>query len=329
MGDSSRRAIVTGAAGQDGSYLCELLLAKGYEVHGVTREMSEDPTTGGQRSPVIWHPYGLSDPHRLNDLLSEVAPHEIYHLAAASHVGKSFDDPWGVTEAIAGNTVRLLEAMRKTCADARFFHASSAEIFGGPDQVPQNEDTPLAPISPYGAAKAFSTHMARIYRQAYGLFCVNGILYNHESIRRGGDFVTRKICRAAAAISLGQQKDLHLGNIEAARDWGYAPDYVKGMWASLQIDTPMDYVLATGQLHQVKDVLDAAFGSLGLDWREHVVIDEDLFRPTEPTRMLGDASRAQEILGWQAKTRFETFINEMTESELERLSSSHNKEDHQ
>ncbi|MEX0429807.1 GDP-mannose 4,6-dehydratase [Spiribacter insolitus] len=328
MGDSSRRAIVTGAAGQDGSYLCELLLEKGYEVHGITRETTENPKAGGQQSAIVWHPGGLGDQGRLDDLLEQVAPREIYHLAAASHVAKSFDNPWAVTEAIGGNTVRLLEAMRSVCPDARLFHASSAEIFGNPDQSPQNENTPLAPISPYGAAKTFSTHMVRIYRQAYGLFGVNGILYNHESVRRGGDFVTRKICRGAATISLGQQENLHLGNIEAARDWGYAPDYVRGMWTSLQHDKPMDYIMATGRLHRVKDVLEAAFSLLNLDWREHVVIDEDLFRPTEPTRLIGDASRARQTLGWQAETRFETFIQEMTESELEKLSDSPNQEDH-
>ena len=317
---SKRRAIITGATGQDGSYLCELLAEKGYEVHGLVRHNASEKIRLQPSTEVIWHPGALDSDQATHQLMETTQPHEIYHLAAASHVAKSFDQPWEAAATIGQSTVRLLEAMRHHCPRARLFHASSAEIFGQPTEVPQTEYTAIAPVSPYGAAKSFATQMTRIYRQAHGLYCVNGILYNHESIRRGGDFVTRKICRGAAAISLGLETTLQLGNIEASRDWGYAPDYVSGMWRSLQADAPTDYIFATGTLRKVRDVLDIAFDCVGLDWTNYVVIDKALYRPTEPSSLIGDPGRAHEILGWQAETGFETLIREMTQNELSKLS---------
>lgn len=315
-----RRALVTGASGQDGRYLCERLHQSGYIVHGVARAGMTPEGMARLDPGVHWHYGALDDSHTLAELLDAVGPDEIYHLAAPTHVAKSFEVPAAVTVEIVASTQRLLEAIRWRAPGARVFHASSAEIFGRPDEAPQTEQTSLTPVSPYGAAKAFATHLTRIYREAYGLFCVNGILYNHESVRRGGEFVTRKICRAAAAISSGQQRTLALGNIEASRDWGYAPDYVEAMKLSLRHHTAQDYIVATGVRRTVRDVLDAAFEWVGLDWADYVLIDEGLFRPTEPTRLVGDASRAYEALGWQARTPFEAFIQEMTQAEINQLS---------
>jgi GDPmannose 4,6-dehydratase len=319
-------ALVTGASGQDGQYLCERLNRAGVAVHGVARADTVPERMAGMDGNVRWHCGALDDPHALAELLDSVAPEQIYHLAAPTHVAKSFEDPSAITLEIVASTQRLLEAIRLHAPGARLFYASSAEIFGEPDEVPQNEQTPLNPVSPYGAAKAFATHLTRIYREAYGLFCVNGILYNHESVRRGGEFVTRKICRAAAAISRGRQRTLALGNIDASRDWGYAPDYVEAMVRALAHDTPQDYIVATGVRRTVRDVLDAAFGAVGLNWSDYVVIDQMLFRPTEPTRLVGDATRAHKVLDWQPRTAFEAFIQEMTRVEVQRLPTGGQKE---
>lgn len=320
------RAFITG---QDGSYLTELLLAQGYEVHGAVRRTSTlersrlahlyvDPAVYNQR--LFLHYAELDDATTLRRVLVKVAPDEIYHLAGQSHVGLSFDIPESTCEFTAMGTLRLLEILRDLPTPPRFFHATSSEIFGRPAEVPQNEKTPMLPVSPYGCAKAFATQMVRIYRDTHGLFAVNGILYNHESPRRGENFVTRKICRAAAAIKAGRQRKLSLGDTSARRDWGHAREYVRGMWLALQHETPGDYVFATGQLHSVQDVLENAFAAVDLEWRSYVETDSQLLRPAEPLQLVGDANKARTVLGWASETDFGDIIREMTLAELEALS---------
>ena len=323
-----KKALITGITGQDGSYLTELLLQNGYEVHGLVRRTSTlersrlqhlyaDPTVYNRS--LFLHYADLDDPTTMRRVLTKVAPDELYHLAGQSHVGLSFEIPESTCEMTAMGTLRLLEMMRDMPRPPRLYHASSSEIFGRPSCVPQDEETPLAPVTPYGCAKAFATQMVAVYRRSFGLFGCNGIAYNHESPRRGENFVTRKICRAAAAIKLGVDKEIHLGDVSAQRDWGYAPDYVRGMWLALQHATPEDFVFATGQLHSVQDIVQIAFNAVELDWRKHVKQDPRLMRSAEPTRLVGNADKARRLLGWEPLKSFSDVIIEMTESELERI----------
>jgi GDPmannose 4,6-dehydratase len=325
----TKKAFITGITGQDGSYLSELLLSQGYEVHGAVRRTSTlersrlahlyaDPDIYNQR--LFLHYADLDDPTTLRRVLNQVQPHELYHLAGQSHVGLSFEIPETTCEFTAMGTLRLLEILRDLPDPPRFFHATSSEIFGRPAESPQTEATPMAPINPYGCAKAFATQMVRVYRDSHGLFAVNGILYNHESSRRGENFVTRKICHAAAAIKLNQQRELVLGDTSALRDWGHARDYVRGMWLALNHQTPADYVFATGQLHTVQQVIETAFAAVTLDWRDFVRFDSHFLRPAEPLHLVGDASKARAALGWMPQTSFQELIQEMTQSELDHLS---------
>lgn len=306
----SRRAFVTGITGQDGSYLAELLLGKGYEVHGLIRRASTfntsridhlyvDPHDADAR--LFLHYGDLSDSSRLVTLLKRVDPHELYHLGAQSHVRVSFDEPEYTGDVTGLSTVRLLEAIRDAEVNPRFYQASSSEMFGSAP-APQSETTPFEPRSPYAAAKVYAYWVTRNYREAYGMFAVNGILFNHESPRRGETFVTRKISRAAARIAAGQQDVLYLGNLDAVRDWGYAPEYVDAMWRMLQHDRPEDFVVATGVPCTVREFLTHAFEHVGLDWQKHVRFDERYVRPTEVDVLVGDASKAAEVLGWRAQT---------------------------
>jgi GDPmannose 4,6-dehydratase len=322
-----KRAFITGIAGQDGSYLTELLLANGYEVHGIVRSRNleaprlapllVDPSIFGKRLHL--HCADLDHPATLAEPLRQAAPDEIYHLASQSHVGQSFDSLETTCRVATMGTLRMLEMARQLTPSPRFFHASSSEIFGSPDTSPQNESTPIAPITPYGCAKAFGTQITRIYRQTFGLFAVNGILFNHESPRRGENFVTRKICRAAALIKAGRQSELVLGDTSAQRDWGHARDYVRGMWLSLQADQSEDFVFATGTLHSVQEIIEIAFDVVGLDWRKHVRCEQKLFRPADPRRLVGNAAKAHHQLNWRPEIPFEQIIAEMTRHDLDLL----------
>jgi GDPmannose 4,6-dehydratase len=318
-----KRALITGITGQDGSYLAELLLGKGYEVHGVIRRSSsfnterldplyQDPHAANYRLRLV---YGdLDDASSLSHILQTIKPDEIYNLGAQSHVRVSFDIPEYTASTVAMGTLRLLEAMRELGSPCRLYQASSSEMYGA-SAPPQSEDTPFLPRSPYACAKVFAHHLCQNYRQAYGLFICCGILFNHESPRRGIPFVTRKITRAAARIKHGLDSKLYLGNLDARRDWGFAGDYVEAMWLMLQQEKPDDYVIATGESHAVREVLDVAFGALGLDWKRHVEIDPRYYRPTEVDHLLGDARRARERLGWQPKVRFRELIEMMVGSD--------------
>jgi GDPmannose 4,6-dehydratase len=319
----AKRALITGVTGQDGSYLTELLLAKGYEVHGMIRRSSsfnterldavyQDPHAPNVRLRLV---YGdLDDASSLNHILQTVQPDEIYNLGAQSHVRVSFDIPEYTAATVAIGTLRLLEALRQIGPRCRLYQASSSEMFGS-SAPPQSEQTPFHPRSPYACAKVFAHHLCQNYRDAYGLFICCGILFNHESPRRGIPFVTRKITRAAARIKHGLDSKLYLGNLEAQRDWGFAGDYVEAMWRMLQQERPDDYVVATGESHTVRDVLDVAFGTLGLDWKPHVEIDPRYYRPTEVDHLLGDASKARERLGWNPTVRFRELIEMMVRSD--------------
>ncbi len=322
-----KRALITGITGQDGSYLAELLLSKGYEVHGFIRRAStfntsridhiyQVPHTAHQR--LFLHYADLAEGSRLAPLLREVNPHEVYNLAAQSHVRVSFDEPEYTGDVTGLGTTRLLEAIRNTELDCRFYQASSSEMFGA-TPPPQNEETPLHPRSPYGVAKVYSYWITRNYREAYDLFAVNGILFNHESPRRGGTFVTRKITRAVARIAAGEQKDLWLGNLDAVRDWGYAPEYVEAMWRMLQHDAPEDYVVATGTAYTVKDFVRFAFERVGLDWEKHVKFDERYLRPSEVDALIGDASKAERVLGWKAKVHTPRLAEIMVDADIAEL----------
>ena len=306
-----KTAFITGITGQDGSYLAEFLLAKGYKVHGLIRRASTfntqridhlyvDPHES--RAKLFLHYGDLTDGSRLSSLLAEIKPQEIYHLAAQSHVRVSFDEPEYTGDTTGLGTIRLLEAVRQSVPDAKFYQASSSEMFGAANP-PQNELTPFYPRSPYGVAKVYSYWITRNYREAYGLFASNGILFNHESPRRGETFVTRKITRAVARISKGQQKDLYLGNLSARRDWGYAPDYVVAMWKMLQVDKPDDYVVATGPDLSVQDFVQMSFEHVGLDWEKYVRFDEKYLRPTEVDTLIGDSRKAEAALGWKASVQ--------------------------
>lgn len=318
-----KRALVTGITGQDGSYLAELLLEKGYEVHGIVRRSSTlnrariDPLFASDRSYL--HYGDLTDASSINRLLRQIRPDEIYNLGAQSHVKVSFEVPEYTADTVGIGTLRLLEGIRESGLSPRFYQAGSSEMFGASDEIPQRETTPFRPRSPYAAAKVYAHWIAVNYREAYGMFVCNGILFNHESPRRGENFVTRKITRGVAAIKLGLASTLALGNLDARRDWGYAKDYVVAMWKMLQADEPGDYVVATGEAHSVRELCEVAFRHVGLDWAPHVVVDPKYFRPTEVDTLLGDATRAREALGWEPTTRFESLVKLMVDADLELL----------
>jgi GDPmannose 4,6-dehydratase len=322
-----KKALIIGITGQDGSYLAELLLDKGYEVHGLIRRAStfntsridhlyRDRHEAGKN--LTLHYGDLSDGSRLVSLIAELRPHEIYNLGAQSHVRVSFDEPEYTGDITGVGTTRVLEAVRLVSPESRFYQASSSEMFGA-TPPPQNEDTPFYPRSPYGAAKVYSYWMTKNYREAYNLFAVNGILFNHESPRRGETFVTRKITRAAARIKAGQQSKLYLGNLDSVRDWGYTPEYVEGMWRMLQHDKPMDYVLATGYAATIRDFLTHSFEALDLNWEEFVEFDPRYLRPTEVDALIGDASLAERELGWKAKTMTPDLARIMVEADVKAL----------
>jgi len=321
----TQKALITGITGQDGSYLAEFLLAKGYEIHGLIRRASTFNTGRidhlykdfhDPEARVYLHYGDLSVSGHLTDLLQEILPEEIYHLGAQSHVRVSFDMPEYTGDVTGLGTIRLLEAIRKTGVKARFYQASSSEMFGAAPP-PQSETTPFQPQSPYAAAKVYAYYVARNYRAAYNLFAANGILFNHESPRRGETFVTRKITRAATRIKLGLQEKLYLGNLEAKRDWGFAGDFVEAMWLMLQQDKPGDYVIATGETHSVREFAEKVFARLDLDYRQHVAVDPRYFRPTEVDVLLGDATKARKELDWQPKVRFGQLIDMMVAADLE------------
>lgn len=323
-----RRALITGITGQDGSYLAELLLAKGYEVHGIVRRAATPNTAnldacrrdhGSAQGQPILHYGDLTDSNSLSKVALNIEPDEIYNLAAQSHVHVSFQKPIYTMDVTATGALRMLElavelSRRKP---VRFYQASSSEMFGEVREVPQSEATPFNPRSPYACAKVCAHHLTANYRDAYGLFACSGILFNHESPRRGEDFVTRKITRAAARISEGLQDKLYLGNLDARRDWGYAKDYVEAMWLMLQQEDPDDYVIATGETHTVRDLLQAAFTYIGLDWQDHVEIDPKLLRPSEVNYLQGDYTKAREKLGWEPRTSFAELVQLMVEADLE------------
>jgi GDPmannose 4,6-dehydratase len=316
---AARKAFITGITGQDGSYLAEVLLEKGYEVYGMIRRSSSFNT--GR----VDHIFGdielvfgdLTDGSSLNQLMRRIRPDEVYNLGAQSHVRVSFDVPEYTADADAMGTLRLLDAIREEGVECRFYQASSSEMFGQVTESPQTEQTTFHPRSPYGVSKVFSYWITRNYREAYGMHAVNGILFNHESPRRGPTFVTRKITRAVGAILRGEQDELRLGNLKAKRDWGYARDYMEGAWRMLQADEPDDYILATGETHSVEDFLDVAFGYAGLNWPDYVKIDERYFRPAEVDLLIGDYTKAKEKLGWEPTVRFEELVKMMVDHDRE------------
>ena len=318
-------ALITGITGQDGSYLAELLLNKGYQVHGIVRRSSslerirlsslyQDPQIYGSRLHL--HYADLTDTTTIRRIVMKVQPTEFYHLAGQSHVGLSFEIPESTCELTAMATLRIMEILRDLPQPPRFLHASSREIFGTPTVSPQDEQTPVNPNSPYGCAKAFATQMTRIYRESHGLFFCNAICYNHESPRRGENFVTRKVTLAAARIKAGLQKSLTLGDLDAQRDWGYAADFVAGMWQILQHPIPDDYVLATGQSHSIRQLLQIAFSHVGLDWQRHVEVDQRFLRPADPQALLGNPQKARQVLDWQPSISFEQMVRVMVDCDL-------------
>jgi GDPmannose 4,6-dehydratase len=325
MTESPKRALITGITGQDGSYLAELLLAKGYEVHGLMRRSSSfstgriehlyrDPHEEGVR--LFLHYSDLTDSSSLVTWLNRIRPDEVYNLGAQSHVAVSFEMPEFTADTAGMGALRLLEAIRHADWPIRFYQAGSSEMFGKTEETPQRETTPFHPRSPYAVSKVFAHWMTVQYREAYGLFACNGILFNHESPRRGGTFVTRKVTRAVAAILAGKQDKVYLGNLDARRDWGYAPEFVEAMWRMLQQDAPDDYVIATGEMHSVRELVETAFGLVGLDPEPHVGIDPRYFRPTEVDVLCGDASKAAERLGWRPTARFRELIRIMLSHDL-------------
>lgn len=323
----TRTALITGITGQDGSYLAELLLAKGYEVHGLIRRASTFNTSRIDHLYVDSHDpqarlflhYGdLDDGSRLATLLHKIQPDEVYNLAAQSHVRVSFDEPVHTADTDAMGVIRLLEAVRSSGIHCRYYQASTSEMFGA-SPPPQNEETPFYPRSPYGAAKVYSYWITKNYREAYDMFAVNGILFNHESPRRGETFVTRKITRAVARIKAGQQDSLWMGNLDSIRDWGYAPEYVEGMWRMLQADEPEDFVLATGVGYTVRQFVETAFSHAGLNWEDHVKFDPRYLRPTEVDALMGDASKAEQKLGWKATVLGDELAGLMVDADVEAL----------
>ncbi len=323
-----KKALITGVTGQDGSYLAELLLSKGYEVHGLIRRASsfnterlesiyKDPHRTDTR--LFLHYGDLADSIVVSTLIAEIMPDEIYNLAAQSHVRVSFDIPEYTGDVTAVGTARILEATRKAAPKTRFYQASSSEMFGLVRETPQRESTPFYPRSPYGAAKVYSYWMTVNYRESYGLHASNGILFNHESPRRGETFVTRKITRAVARIKAGVQNKLFLGNLDAKRDWGYAPEFVEAMWLMLQQENPDDYVIATGETHSIREFLDLSFSHAGLEWQKYVQIDPRYYRPAEVDVLIGDPSKAKKQLGWTPKTKFPELVRLMTEADIAML----------
>ena len=324
----AKRALITGITGQDGSYLAEFLLGKGYEVHGIIRRAStfntgrldaiyEDPHAS--RNRLTLHYGDLSDASALARLVAKVQPEEVYNLAAQSHVRVSFDSPEYTSDITATGCVRLLEAIRETGIKPRFYQASSSEMFGKVQAVPQTEETPFYPRSPYGCSKVFAHWITVNYRESYGMHASNGILFNHESPRRGETFVTRKITRALAHILAGLQSKLYLGNLDAKRDWGYAKEYVEAMWMMLQQAEPDDYVIATGETHSVREFLEVAFDHVKLDWKKYVEIDSRYYRPAEVDLLIGDYSKAKKKLGWEPKTKFVDLAKLMVDADIELL----------
>jgi GDPmannose 4,6-dehydratase len=324
----AKKALITGITGQDGSYLAELLLSKGYEVHGIIRRASTfntgrlddiytDPHFSG--ASLFLHYGDLSDASGLSRLVARISPDEVYNLGAQSHVRVSFDSPEYTSDIVAIGTVRLLEAIRETGIQPRFYQASSSEMYGLAEENPQTEKTPFRPRSPYGCAKAYAYWITVNYRESYGMHASNGILFNHESPRRGETFVTRKITRAVAHIKAGLQDKLYLGNLDAKRDWGYAKEYVEAMWLMLQQEKPDDYVIATNETHSVREFLNAAFEYAGLDWKEYVEIDPRYFRPSEVDILIGDYSKAKRVLGWKPRTKFLDLVKLMVEADIELL----------
>jgi GDPmannose 4,6-dehydratase len=325
MNQNPKTALITGITGQDGSYLAELLLEKGYAVHGVVRRTSNllrsriehlrsDESVSGKR--LFLHYGDLSDGTTLRRIFSKVRPAEIYHLAGQSHVGLSFEIPESTCDEIGMATLRLLEIARDQPEPVKFYHASSSEIFGNAAESPQTETTPLLPSSPYGCAKAFATQLARVYRDSYGLFVCNGILYNHESPRRGENFVTRKIARAVARIARGLENELVLGSLESRRDWGRSQDYVAAMWLMLQHDKPDDYVVATGETHSVREFVEAAFAVANLPWEKYVKHNRAFDRLNDPANLVGSAEKIKKTLGWKPTGSFVELVQEMVEAEL-------------
>jgi GDPmannose 4,6-dehydratase len=323
-----KKALITGITGQDGSYLADLLLSKGYEVHGIIRRAStfntiridhlyQDPHVHGVR--LFLHYGDLSDSVNLVKLLYELQPEEIYHLAAQSHVRVSFDIPEYTSDVTGVGAIRILEAIRETGVRPRFYQASSSEMYGRVQEIPQTEVTPFWPRSPYGVAKVFAYWATVNYRESYGIHASNGILFNHESPRRGETFVTRKISRAVARIKKGLDKDLYLGNLEAQRDWGYAPEYVEGMWRMLQQDDPDDYVLATNETHTVRELVEEAFSHVDLDWKEFVKHDKRYERPAEVDLLIGNPAKAKKHLDWEPRTRFKDLVRLMVDADLAAL----------
>ncbi|HXG51588.1 MAG TPA: GDP-mannose 4,6-dehydratase [candidate division Zixibacteria bacterium] len=326
---AQKKALITGITGQDGSYLAELLLAKGYEVHGIIRRAStfntgridhlyQDPHINGVR--LFLHYGDIADSTNLIKLLYRIQPEEIYHLAAQSHVRVSFDIPEYTGDVTGLGTIRILEAIRETGLKAKFYQASSSEMYGKVQEIPQRETTPFYPRSPYAAAKVYAYWATVNYRESYGMFACNGILFNHESPRRGETFVTRKVTRAVARIRAGLDHKLYLGNLDARRDWGYAKEYVEAIWLMLQQDEPDDYVVATGETHSVRELVETAFSYAGLDWKRYVEKDPRYFRPAEVDLLVGDASKAKQVLGWEAKTKFKDLIRLMVDADMEEVS---------
>jgi len=323
--NANKSALITGITGQDGSYLTELLLEKGYTVHGIIRRSSMterprldhltlDPSIYGTR--LFLHYADLDDITSIRRILFSTHPDEVYHLAGQSHVGASFEIPESTCEFTAMGTLRLLELLRDMKPAPKFLNIGSSEIFGRPDHDPQDEDSKMNPVNPYGVAKAFAVQTTRVYRDSFGLFCCNAICYNHESPRRAKSFVTRKITSAVAKIAAGKQEHLALGNLDVARDWGFAGDTVRAMWLALQHEVPHDYIVATGTLTPLKRFLDIAFAHVGLDWQKHVRVDPRYFRPAEPTRLVGNARRAREELGWEPKVNLEQLISMMVDADV-------------
>jgi GDPmannose 4,6-dehydratase len=334
----TKRALITGITGQDGSFLTELLLEKGYEVYGIIRRSSsfntdridhlyQDPHETGTRLRLV---YGdLNDSSSLNTLIRQIQPGEIYNLGAQSHVRVSFDVPEYTGEVTGLGTVRLLEAIREAGISPKFYQASSSELYGKVVETPQKETTPFYPRSPYACAKAYAYWITVNYRESYQMFACNGILFNHESERRGETFVSRKITRAATRIKLGLQQKLYMGNIDARRDWGHARDYVEAMWLMMQAEQPDDYVIATGETHSVREFLEESFGYLGLDWEKYVEIDPRYFRPAEVDLLLGDPTKARTILGWEPKVSFKELVKIMVESDMKLAEREHRAQQHE
>ena len=328
----SKKALITGITGQDGSYLAELLLEKGYEVHGIIRRASTfntsrinhiytDPHVNGVK--FFLHYGDISDSTNLVRILYNLQPEEIYHLAAQSHVRVSFDIPEYTGDVSGIGTVRILEAIRETGVKTKFYQASSSEMFGMAREIPQKETTPFYPRSPYGCAKVYAYWITVNYRESYGTYACNGILFNHESPRRGETFVTRKVTRAAARIKAGLENSLYLGNLDAKRDWGYAKEYVEAMWLMLQQDKPDDFVIATGETHTVRELVEEAFSYAGLDWQKYIKVDPRYYRPAEVDHLIGDATKARKMLGWKPRTTFKELIRLMVDADIELVNKEH------